>query len=190
VVRDVAGGAIAADERVRGVLARVDDVPEEVAHRVLRAGPSEVEAEAPVDERRVVLAPAVDGQPAHDEEAAPVEELRRPRAGRRPERRQRKVVASHRPDAEPAGPGGVARRLELGERARAERHRPAVRPGDLLATPGRRSTERRARDRLVRSVEVPQRLLGEREVRRVHRPLGLANKPNSAQPLPGRGGGC
>ena len=78
MVGDVAGGAVAAHERIGGVLAGVDDVAEQLALRVLRAGLAEVLAEAPVDERRALVAPALDRQAAHQQEAAAVAQLAAP----------------------------------------------------------------------------------------------------------------
>jgi len=83
---DVAGGAVATDERVGRVLAGVDDVPEQVALRILCPGAPEVLADAPEGERTVVVAPALHRQSAQQQEAAPAVERARPGAQARADR--------------------------------------------------------------------------------------------------------
>ena len=68
--------------RIAPLEARVADVAEQIAGRVLRHRAAEMEAEAPVRERGVCLAVPLDGHPAHEHEAASASRARR--ATRRP----------------------------------------------------------------------------------------------------------
>ena len=61
---DVAGGPISPHVGAARFLAVVDHVAQELTGRILGAGRAQVSAEAPEDEGRVFLAPALHGKPA------------------------------------------------------------------------------------------------------------------------------
>ena len=133
VVGDVASGPVAADEGVGGVLARIDDVPQQVRpwDSARRASPGE--AEAPEEDPRLLVVPVLDRHVAEEQEAPPCHQSRRQAgiaatseaSGRRPPSAPRAVsrsTARPRPRAAPRPPARRRARPASSPSSESARH--------------------------------------------------------------------
>jgi hypothetical protein len=102
-----------------------------------------MQPDRPVRERGVVVGHAIDGQPAHEDEAAPPTECVAPRPHGVGERAERHVVAHELLArlAAPAERGDEA--LDLGDFRVRQRVDPVVAPRDVGTAPGGRRVDRR-----------------------------------------------
>jgi hypothetical protein len=164
VVRDVGGRAIETDEGVLGVVARVDDVSEQIAGRVLCTRTTEMEAQAPEDALAVLPPPALHGQAGHEQEAPPSAQLAAPARDVLLELGQREVLGQQIPGRLAGGDRVSVGRLDLIDLRGREGLTPRVVGHESIAPPGRGATDRRRGDVLVRPGEIVGRLLGIAEV--------------------------
>jgi hypothetical protein len=128
----------------------------------LRARSTEVQAQAPEEQLGLILAPARDREPAQQHDAGALLQLGRPIEDPATQRRQWKVATPQRRERPTRALGEHHRAIDLLDVARIELHAPVRARLELVATPSRGSTDRRARDPGVWPREVVQRLLDDR----------------------------
>ena len=116
--------------------AEIDDVAEQVAHRILRHGPPEPGADPPERDRAPPHRPAFDGQPPDEHEAAAAQELLPDGVERSSEPRQVEVLPTDAGDWTVAGVGRCDRGVDLGNLGLAQDVHPVVAPAHLVGPPG------------------------------------------------------
>ncbi len=151
VIGQVGVGLVAAHVDVAVGAAVVVDVTEQIALRILVQRRAEVAAEAPEDQADVVVAVALHGQPAQDDEAAAACGSRpAPRASRAARAGEREVLAADL-GQRPAGRLGRGQgAVHLGDLGVGEGDDPRRIGGEAIAPPGLGSGDRCHADRAHR----------------------------------------
>ena len=127
--------------------AEVDDVAEQVSHRILRHRPSEEGANPPERDGPPAHRIALDRQPPDQYESAAAQQLFADRVQHRTERRQREVFPADTGDWPAAGIGRLDRGVDLGDRGLVQDMYPVVALADLVGAPRIGTGDRPARHR-------------------------------------------
>ena len=140
VVELAFGGLVGTHVGIARLVAEVEDVAKEMAHRILRHRPAEPGAESPVDPRRALEGPAFDVEPPEQDEAASADDLVAEREELRAEGGKRELARPDRLDRKVCG--GAPRRVQLAAVRFGQPHDPVVAFAHLgpgSRQPGRRS---------------------------------------------------
>src|SRR5262249_41753923 len=156
---DVGSGAVEAHERVARILAGVAHVAEQIALRILCAGPAHVQTQAPEAQAGVLLAPLLHGNTAYDLEAAAGLDLVAPARDLVLQLREREVVRAQIAERAPGAARMCHGAAQLVDVIRHQHGAPARRVGHVGPPPRRAATDRSGRGPLVRAVEIMPRLL-------------------------------
>ena len=161
--RDVLRRHVLAHVPIALVRAGVPHMAEQVAFAVLRARQAEVLSEAPEESRGFLDGPLVDRDTGHDLQTAPVGHFAPPRRDSRRQCKQREIGHCHARQRQFPRLPIRHRPSYLRDLVRAEPHAPR-RILEVATLPRRRGGNRRDGRARVRAIEIPQRLLQEREV--------------------------
>ena len=161
--RDVLRRHVLAYVTVHLVRASVPHVTEQVALAVLRAGQAEVLSEAPEEGRGLLDGPPVNRDTGDDLQTAPFGHFASPRRDARCQCRQRKIGQGHVRQWQFPGLPPRYGSLHLADLVRGEPH-PPPRILEVATLPRRGRGNRQYGRAGVRTIEVSQRLLQEREI--------------------------